>query len=624
MRSRSSVPRGAVLLAGLAFALTQPLVGQRPLNLDFERAGSGDPFRPWGWSLGWSAFAGGPPATFVLDSTTVAQGHFALRIAASDTAADAPARAMMLQLPAADLRGKRLRLTGRLRARDLMGRAVVSLEAWGDRVVPAGDSVVATSATTDASDGWHPFTLSIRVPVTTDIHSVVFVAGVQGRGTAWYDDMHLAVNDVAVTALPAPPPPTAAQIAWLAKRSVPLLATWSGATRPSDPDFALFDRIVGKATLIGLGESTHGTRQFFQLKDRLIRHLVERRSVRVFAIEANQLAVRRLDDYVQGGPGDAPTAMRVLFNVWYTEEMLELVDWLRSHNALHPDQRVHVVGYDMQDHRLPIDSLRAFVARTSPDLTERVAAWTAGYRAQSSYATPAIPEVTRAAWSAAADSLHVEVLARRGAWLAAARTRDDTLATEWAVHAAELLRQAARFNVALNSPERDSLMAANLDWALRTLYPATRTVVWAHDLHVSRGGDRTRSFNGGAQMGAHLAKTYHHDYRAFSLLTRFGTYRATRSLSDYTMVDAEAFPAPTSSVEGVLARLRRPEASVGALTDLRVAARDPRGAWLWRPRPIRSIGYAAYDYGFEMLAVMPLEFDGVFFVDRSSASHGLR
>ena len=185
---------------------------------------------------------------------------------------------------------------------------------------------------------------------------------------------------------------------------------------------------------------------------------------------------------------------------------------------------------------------------------------------------------------------------------------------ESALHDADRYRQAARLNASLTLPDRDSLMAANLDWVLRTLHPTARVVVWAHDVHVSRGGDRQRSFNGGAQMGAVLAHTYGHDYRAFSPLTRRGTYSATRSLSDYRMIDAEAFPAPAGSVEAMLGAIARPPESRGVIVDLRVREDDPLGAWLWQPRPLRHIGYAAYDYGFEMLGVLPLEFDGVIFI----------
>ena len=48
------------------------------------------------------------------------------------------------------------------------------------------------------------------------------------------------------------------------------------------------------------------------------------------------------------------------------------------------------------------------------------------------------------------------------------------------------------------------------------------------------------------------------------------------------------------------------------------------GGWLWQPRPVRHIGYAAYDYGFEISAVMPLDFDGIVFIGKTSPSRPLR
>ena len=58
--------------------------------------------------------------------------------------------------------------------------------------------------------------------------------------------------------------------------------------------------------------------------------------------------------------------------------------------------------------------------------------------------------------------------------------------------------------------------------------------------------------------------------------------------------------------------------------DLRAAREDNEGRWLWTPRPIRHIGYASYDYGFEMLVAQALEFDGAVFIDHTSASRLLR
>jgi erythromycin esterase-like protein len=90
------------------------------------------------------------------------------------------------------------------------------------------------------------------------------------------------------------------------------------------------------------------------------------------------------------------------------------------------------------------------------------------------------------------------------------------------------------------------------------------------------------------------------------------------------MIEADAFPGLPGSAEAALHRLERPEATVGWVVDLRPARTDERGEWLRRPRPIRHIGYAAYDYGFEFSAVLPLEFDGIVFIDRTTASRLLR
>lgn len=613
-------PRLPALLTLLVLCAPAAAPAQRPLNLNFERRSVAERDRPWGWSLGWSAFAGGPAASFTLDDSVHVVGERSLRIVAADRDSTAPARALMLQLPAGFARGKTLRLTGRLRTRDLTGRALLLLEAWGDRIVTAADTGVLVGGA--GEEHWVPVDLAIRVPQDAAIHSVVIMTAVHGAGTAWFDGLELRLGGRSLTELPSESAPaTGRQLAWLGTRAEPLREVgMPAAGGADDADLALFGRIVGDARVVGLGESTHGTSEFFQLKHRLLEYLVRRQGFTVFAVETNQLSAERLNAYVQGGPGTAREAMRVMFRVWNTEEMLALVEWMRSYNMERADRPLRFIGYDMQDQQTPADSLESFLRRVEPLYLPRFEGLTREYREQRSYATPQLPEATRARWGRQADTLWRELSARRGEWLAGARGRADTVEIEWAVHAADLWRQAAQFNVALNSPERDSLMAANLDWALLTLYPASRAVVWAHDVHVSHGGDAARSFNGGAQMGAHLKHTYRHDYRAFSLLTQSGQYSATRSFTDHTMLAVEATAAPAGSMEALLASLPRPAASAGIAVDLRVHPGDRDAAWLWQPRPVRSIGFAAFDYGFEITAVMPLEFDGVFLIPATRPS----
>ena len=600
-----------------------PASSQRPLNLDFEDSSVADSDRPWGWTFGWSAFAGGPAASFVLDSTAHHSGRRSLRIVLPDSIAGAPPQAIMLQLPSDFVRGRDVHVVGWAKAADLRGMAMVALEAWKDREFAAADTAwLNASATGTGSTDWARYEVRIRVPEDPVVHSLVITLALDGHGTVWFDDFTLSVDGMPLTTLPAiVAPPGQTELSWLARHASPLRSVQTPVDGAADDsDLRVIADIVGTARILGLGESTHGTREFFQVKHRLLDYLVRELGFTLFAIEANQLAVERVNRYVQGGGGTAHDAMRVMFRVWNTEEMLQLIEWMRAYNAVHPTRPVRFAGYDMQDHRTPSDTLRAFLERIEPALLERYDELTGEYRAERASATPHVVDTVRTRWARQADTLWSLVSARRSTWLTRASNHADTLAAEWAVQAANLLRQAARFNVALSSPERDSLMAANLDWLLRTVAPEARAVVWAHDVHVSHGGDPILSFNGGAQMGAYLAGAYGYEYRALSLLTYDGAYSATRSFSDHGMIEAEAFPAPPGSIEAALHLLMRDQPGVGWIVDLRPARSDNRAGWLRQPRPIRHIGYAAYDYGFEFTAVLPLEFDGIVFIDRTTPS----
>ena len=617
MKFSSLVPSALCCVA--AFGPLRMLSAQRPLNLDFERASVSYPDRPWGWTLGWSAFAAGPGARFVLDSVVRRGGRHGLRVEIPDSTPRSTPQELMLQLPAGFVRGKTVELRGWLRtsAAGAVGR--LHLEAWGDRVVPAADTAVLR-----ASGAWVAHRLRIAVPADSSIHSLVVMVSLQGSGSAWFDDLTMAVEGQAITSLPGMvEPPTAAELRALLPHAAPLRTTAAPNGSPDDRDLQAIDRIIAGARIVGLGESTHGTREFFQVKHRLIEYLVRVHGYRLFAIEANQVGVERINRYVQGGDGTAKSVARAMFAVWNTEEVEALIDWMRGFNAAHPTDPVRFAGYDMQDHQTPIDSLRSFLRLVEPALEPRVEALSREYRSQASYATFQVADSIRLRWAAQADTLWELVQEKRAGWRqGSTAVAHETV--EWAVQAATLFRQAARFNVALSSPDRDSLMAVNVDWLLRTLAPQAKAIVWAHDVHVSHGGDPVRSFNAGAQMGAHLKRMYGDQYRSLSLLTYDGQYTATRSFNDHAMMAVEAFPAPAGSMEEALHRLPRPTGTAGWIVDLRTVRGAPELRWIEASRPIRHVGYAAYDYGFDMSAVLPLEFDGIVFVDRTTASRLLR
>ncbi|WP_237535921.1 erythromycin esterase family protein [Streptomyces sp. SID3343] len=162
-------------------------------------------------------------------------------------------------------------------------------------------------------------------------------------------------------------------------RALSRAAQTLGSTQPggSDNDLRAFDRMIGNASVVGVGEATHGSNEFRAFKDRLFRHLVERQGFTTFAFETSWSTGLRLNDWVQTGRGDLSKIMDEEFQhanvIWNTEETKTQFRWMREWNRTHPNRPVQVVGDDV-GYAGPelFDTVTAYVARWYPDLLPEV------------------------------------------------------------------------------------------------------------------------------------------------------------------------------------------------------------------------------------------------------------
>ena len=94
-------------------------------------------------------------------------------------------------------------------------------------------------------------------------------------------------------------------------------------------DLAELQNIVNDADIVCLGESRHDIHEQFQLKNRLVRYLVEEMGFTTFALEGSLPYSKRLNGYIKNGTGSIDSIMANMpgWFLWDTEEFKELFNW---------------------------------------------------------------------------------------------------------------------------------------------------------------------------------------------------------------------------------------------------------------------------------------------------------
>ena len=142
----------------------------------------------------------------------------------------------------------------------------------------------------------------------------------------WRMSRSEVVSDKMTPGVPLPTDPKldAAVVSQVKADAVPLTTVEAGH---DNADLAAFGKAVGDAPVVALGEASHGTREFFQMKHRLLEYLVTQKGFTVFALEANWPETAAVDRYIKTGQGDPKAALAGLyFWTWNTEEVLDMIE----------------------------------------------------------------------------------------------------------------------------------------------------------------------------------------------------------------------------------------------------------------------------------------------------------
>jgi erythromycin esterase len=407
---------------------------------------------------------------------------------------------------------------------------------------------------------------------------------------------------------------------WLANHAIRLKGVEAGH---GFEDMQPLKKVIGGARLVALGEATHGTREFFQLKHRMLEFLASEMGFTVFGIEATMPEGFDVNEFVLNGKGDPAGALAGLyFWTWDTEEVLDMIRWMRNYN-IDPrhEKKVKFYGFDAQ---FPVRATRvalAYLAKVDGELptrTKEALSPVANQFLANSYNALA-PEKKQALTSASRELL--DLLDRR---------KTDyvkrTGAGEWAVarqHAQVLAQYLAMNNpkdITAYSRVRDRSMADNVRWILEHEGPGTKIVLWAHNGHVATSAAPRQEW-----MGYHLRKMYGTDMVVFGFAFNQGSFQAVElPFGTGRLRSFDVKPAPDGSLDAMLAASGLALAAI----DLRALPKDgPVASWFDQPHATRNLG-AGYSeqhasHVFSESRV-PLLYDALLFVEKTTTARANR
>jgi erythromycin esterase len=386
-------------------------------------------------------------------------------------------------------------------------------------------------------------------------------------------------------------------------------------------DLAPFGMAVGEARVVALGEATFGTREFFEIKQRLLEYLVKEKGFTIFAINANWPEAITLDLYIKHGEGDPKALLTGMLWPWNTEEALEVVEWMREFNkapGTHPT--LSFASFGIPPASVVIPRVVGYMKACSPADAATV---------QANYdplleMESRLGEVYDDAARRAADRAEIVVKlldARRE--LLAQPPEEGCSAAAWrdARQDAEMARQNAATRISgRGSAYGNEMMARNIRWLAKDAYPDEKIVLWGHNSLVGYApADAEKS------VGTWLREEFGDQLYVTGFAFHRGELLAIGVQNGQNSgVAKQTIPEPTEgNGDSVLSAAGMP---VFFLDMRRSPPAGPLGRWLAESHSFLEVG-ALWNHDDPQsnshLKTMSKSYDGLIFLEEGHAAHGL-
>lgn len=418
-------------------------------------------------------------------------------------------------------------------------------------------------------------------------------------------------------------------------RQIETIRRFARPLSDADSDISAILSIVGDASLVLIGEASHGTHDFYALRRELTRRLIRDHGFAGVALEADWPDAYRVNAWVrhQGNDFDADVALsdfqRFPQWMWRNTVVHEFVGWLREENQRRsPARRAGVYGLDLYSLGTSIERVVEYLDRVDPDAAARARERYScfeffgndpeayAYASTSGAGEPCEDEVVE---QLVEMQRHRVEIARQDGHV----REDDAFAAEQnarlVVNAEEYYRSMFRGRASswnLRDTHMDATLRALQDHLSVTRGDQARLVVWAHNSHLGDARATAMGSSGELNLGQLVRERAGDSAVNIGFTTHAGTVIAAQNWGE-----PGHRRRVNPSIEGSYERLFHDVGTPRFWLDLR--GDGELGAALRGPLLERAIGVIyrpeteRWSHYFE--ASLPAQFDAVIHLDETRA-----
>src|SRR6516165_507805 len=295
---------------------------------------------------------------------------------------------------------------------------------------------------------------------------------------------------------------------------------------------------IGDARVVLIGEASHGTSEFYRMRDRISRELIAKKGFRFVAIEGDWPDAARIDHHVRHmkyRPSEWTAFARFPTWMWRNNEVRAFVDWLRAHNApLKPAGRTAFHGLDLYSLYDSIRAVLKYLEEVDP-ATVRVARERYGCLTpwQSDPATYGHAALTGAYPTCESEVAVVltDLLHKRRSYAEHDGERFlDAVQNARLITNAEQYYRIMYYGSRASWNLRDSHMFETLKTLLAFYGPKAKAIIWAHNSHCGDASATEMMSRGEFNLGHLCRKEFGQLCYAVGFGTNSGTVAAASNL----------------------------------------------------------------------------------------------